>query len=61
MAKEKLRMHSIEGRVAVGEIMVLLEVGRFDVDGGVEMIMIQVHINVQKHGLEQGRCGKLIG
>ena len=35
--------------VAAGEMEVLLEVdGRFDVDRGVEMAMIQAHINVQK-------------
>ena len=35
-------------RVAAGETELLLEVGGFDVDEGVEMTMIQVHINVQK-------------
>ena len=36
--------------MAAGEIEVLLEVGGFDV----EMTMIQVHINIQKHDLGGG-------
>ena len=38
--------------MATKKIEVLLEVGRFDVDGGVEMTMIQAHINVPKQDSE---------
>ena len=41
-------------RLAAREVEVLLEVGGFDVDGGVEISMIQVHIDVQKRNLGRG-------
>jgi hypothetical protein len=34
--------------VTVGEMEVLLKVGRFNMDRSVQMTMIQAHINVQK-------------
>ena len=33
---------------SAGEMEVLLEVGRFDMDGGVELTMIHTYIDVQK-------------
>ena len=42
--------------MAAREIEVLLEVGGFVVDGGVEMIIIQVHIDVQKLTLKEEVC-----
>ena len=33
------------------EMEVLLEVGRFDVERGVEMTMMHAHINVKKYDL----------
>lgn len=40
--------------MSVGEMELLLEVGGFDVDRGVEITMTQVHINVQKYDLGRG-------
>ena len=40
--------------MVAGEMEILLEVGRFHVDGDVEMTMIQAHIDVQKHDLGGG-------
>ena len=34
--------------MAAGKMEVLLEVGRFDMDGGVELTMIHTYIDVQK-------------
>ena len=34
--------------MAAGEMGVLLEVGRFDMDGGLELTMIHTYIDVQK-------------
>ena len=36
------------------QLEILLVVGSFDVDGGVEMTLIQVYIDVQKHDLGGG-------
>ena len=36
---------------------VLLEISGYDVDGGVEMTVIQVHINVQKSDFSGGGGG----
>ena len=44
-------------RVATGEMEVLLEDGRFDV----EMTVIQVCIDIQKYNFGRGRPGKWIG
>ena len=48
--------HGMLGRrsVTAGKMEILLEVGSFDVDGGVEMTLIQVYIDVQKHDLGGG-------
>ena len=37
--------------MAAGEVEVLLKVAVFDMDGDLEMTMIQVHIDIQKHDL----------
>ena len=34
--------------MAAGKMEILLEVGRLDMDGGVELTMIHMHIDVQK-------------
>ena len=34
--------------VATMVVEILLEVGRFDMDGGMELTMIKVHINIQE-------------
>jgi hypothetical protein len=44
-------------KVEAGELEVLLEVGRFDV----EMIMVQVHIDVQKHDFGEGGVTNELG
>ena len=44
------------------EVLVLLEVGWFDMDGGVEMTLIQAYIDVQKCDFgEGGVAGELDG
>ena len=40
--------------MAAGEMEVMLEVGGFDMDGGVELTMIHVYIDVQKSDLGGG-------
>ena len=40
--------------MAAGETELLLEVGRFDMDGGVEMTLIQTHIDFQKRDFGGG-------
>ena len=40
--------------MAAGEMKVLLEVGGFDIEKGVEMTMIQEHIHIQKHDFQGG-------
>ena len=40
--------------MAAGELEALLEVGGFNVDGDLEITMIQTYINVQKHNLVGG-------
>ena len=34
--------------MAAGEMKVLMEVGKFDMDGGVDLAMIHVYIDIQK-------------
>ena len=42
--------------MGAGERLVLLKVGGFNIDKGVEMTMIQAHIDVQKHELGGEVC-----
>ena len=46
--KEKGMEHLVNEGVAAGETEILLKVGRFHLDGGVRMTMIQEHINIQQ-------------
>ena len=41
--------------MAIGELEMVLDIGGFDVDRGVEMTLIQRHINIQKRDLGGGR------
>ena len=40
--------------MAPGEMEVLMEIGRFDMDGGVELAMIQTYIEIQKCNFRGG-------
>ena len=40
--------------MAAGKMEVLLEVGRFDMDGGVELTMIHTYIDIQKCDFGRG-------
>jgi hypothetical protein len=48
--------------VATGEMEILLEIGGFDVDGDVEMTMIQAHMTSRVLTWEEEICqGNLMG
>ena len=48
MANEKGMAHLVDEGVAVGKMEILLEVGGFHIDRGMEMTIIKAHIDVQK-------------